>query len=452
MTSDLCGANPDWCDTSSESYNVCAANLYDCMMDPEFDMCHEFPDLCGYEEMDDFDLPTFKRAESGANTYYTSGDYTTYTCKARTYAMWGEVSTLIDSLNYFYDAGIAPGASFEHSIDMGARSMVSPEDVTTITNLGESTTTGHLVVPDLAIFADYSDAEEEFSDIFEQATTGDYIDKLGEAWGYGEYTETSSDGTEEYKQAYSHVTLGYKLPTEEDEKTYIGIMFEAEGESSKMVDGAYLINWAKYTLYGNDGTETDESYAVACIITVGSPADTEVRFYENVIEIQSMDDAALESHRISDSPWELVSDDESYYTASEDETSGTVRQPCLVIQEWSMPEIDESSTAGEPNTAAGGSFGWYFVESGVRYVDEVTDPEDPAQFDFETQYWNVDYRAPEAAPELDVQVQGQHEATTTITVDQDDGTTINGTIQQSMYVGYEIINDLDSDNIMGFYM
>lgn len=452
MTSDLCGANPDWCDTSSESYNACAANLYDCMMDPDFDMCHEFPDLCGYEEMDDFDIPTFKRANDGANTYYTSGDMTYYTCKAQTFAMWGEVSTLIDSLNYFYAAGIAPGAEFVHQIDIGARFMSDPEDLETITNLGESTVDAHLKVPDLAIFTDYSDAEEEFSDIFENATTQeDYIDIMGETWGYGEYLETDDAGNEAWKQAFSHVSFGYKIPASEDEPTYIGIMFEAEGEEEKMVDGAYIINWAKYTLWGNNGEETDESYAVACIITIGDPSATVVYFYENMIDIESMDDAELESHRIDNSPWELVTDDASYYTASGDESTGTVRQPCLVIQEWEMPEIDESSTEG-PNTAAGGSFGRYFVESGVRYIDEVSDSDDPTQFDFDIQYWDVEYRAPEAAPELDVQVQGQAEATGTITVDQADGTTINGTVKQSMYVGYEIINDIDSDNVMGFYL
>ena len=330
--------------------------------------------------------------------------------------------------------------------------MTDPGDLTTLTNLGESTVYGHLTVPDLAIFADYSDAEEEFSDIFENATTEeDYIDIMGDSWGYGEYLETDDAGNEVKKSAYSHVSFGYKIPASEDEPTYIGIMFEAEGEHTKMVDGAQIINWAKYTLYDNNGEETDESYAVACIITIGSPSDTEVHFYENMIDIESMDDAELESHRIDNSPWELVTDDASYYTASGDESTGLVRQPCLVIQEWEMPEIDESSTEG-PNTAAGGSFGWYFVESGVRYVDATVDEDDPSVFDFDIQYWDVEYRAPEAAPELDVQVQGQAEATSTITVDQDDGTTINGTVQQSMYVGYEIINDIDSDNIMGFYL
>ena len=174
------------------------------------------------------------------------------------------------------------------------------------------------------------------------------------------------------------------------------------------------------------------------------------------MDIESMDAEELEGHRISTSPWELAGED-SYYTSTTEGVynDGYVRQPCLVIQEWEAPEIDESSTtAGEPSATTGGStgFGWFFVESGVRYIDEVTDSENPTSYDFDNSFWDVQYRAPEAAPELDVQVQGQHEATSTITVDQDDGTTINGTIQQSMYVGYEIINDIDSDNIMGFYL
>lgn len=33
----------------------------------------------------------------------------------------------------------------------------------------------------------------------------------------------------------------------------------------------------------------------------------------------------------------------------------------------------------------------------------------------------------------------------------DDGTQINGTVKQAMYIGYEIVEDLETDNKMGFY-
>ena len=51
-----------------------------------------------------------------------------------------------------------------------------------------------------------------------------------------------------------------------------------------------------------------------------------------------------------------------------------------------------------------------------------------------------------------MQVQGQHEKEQVITVDQADGTTIAGTIKQSMFIGYEIIEDLESDNLMGMFL
>ena len=103
------------------------------------------------------------------------------------------------------------------------------------------------------------------------------------------------------------VQVGYKLPDDEDSATYIGIAFETQAEESRMIAGAKIINWAKYTLYDNEGELTDESYAVACIITVGDIVATEVKNYENVINIESMDDVELEDHERTDGNlWELV--------------------------------------------------------------------------------------------------------------------------------------------------
>ena len=405
ITSDLCGANPEWCDTSSDEYNACAANLYDCMMDPDFDMCRSFPDLCGFEEMDDFEIPTFRRASENANTHHTSSNMSTYICRAQTYAKWGEVSALIDSLNYFYGAGIEPNAYFEHPINLGARKFVSTTDIDNTMNLGEGSAVGYLYVPDLAIFADYGEAEEFFDDIFQSDVEQAHLDLMGEAWGYGDYNETDEAGTTTYGTAYSHVRLGYQLATEEDPTTYIGIVFETEADTAKMVDGAQIINWAKYTLYGNDGAETEESYAVACIITVGDSSATEVHFYSDVIDIESMDDAELEQHRISDSPWELADTDSEWYAATTEGvyTEGYTRQSCLVKQEWEAPEIDASTTdtAGTEEHYNPTGFGWFSVESGVRYID-ASDSEDVVIFDFYTQYWDVEYRAPETPPELEV--------------------------------------------------
>lgn len=51
-----------------------------------------------------------------------------------------------------------------------------------------------------------------------------------------------------------------------------------------------------------------------------------------------------------------------------------------------------------------------------------------------------------------MQVQGQIEEEQIINTTLDDGTAVAGTIKQSLYIGYEIIEDLDSDNIMGMYI
>lgn len=77
-------------------------------------------------------------------------------------------------------------------------------------NLGEGSVTLDLQVPDLTIFADYGEAEEHFDDIFEADAQAAALDVMGEAWGWGEYTETDPDTNEEvYKGAYSHVAFGY---------------------------------------------------------------------------------------------------------------------------------------------------------------------------------------------------------------------------------------------------
>lgn len=47
FSSDICNAFPEKCDDNSEEYSPCAADLYACIMDPEFDICGEFPEVCG---------------------------------------------------------------------------------------------------------------------------------------------------------------------------------------------------------------------------------------------------------------------------------------------------------------------------------------------------------------------------------------------------------------------
>ena len=88
---------------------------------------------------------------------------------------------------------------------------------------------------------------------------------------------------------------------------------------------------------------------------------------------------------------------------------GLIRQPCLVKQEWEAPKNEDGEELRSP-------YGYYQVESGARYlyVDETTNEE--TQFDFEHSHWHVEYRAPETAAELEVQIQGKEENLETISV------------------------------------
>lgn len=112
ISSDLCGIYPEMCDMTSPDYNPCAANLYDCIMSEDFDLCWEFPELCGYST--DFDIPDlFEPAKVKANMYLSNTEEDIYTCNAQIWAKFGEVEALIDALNYFYDANITAGATAE---------------------------------------------------------------------------------------------------------------------------------------------------------------------------------------------------------------------------------------------------------------------------------------------------------------------------------------------------
>jgi len=57
FSTNLCGIYPEMCDENDVDYNECAEDLYNCIMDEDFDMCVEFPELCGL--LTDIPLPEF---------------------------------------------------------------------------------------------------------------------------------------------------------------------------------------------------------------------------------------------------------------------------------------------------------------------------------------------------------------------------------------------------------
>jgi len=262
------------------------------MMDPSFELCMNFPELCGFEtDFESFEIPTFQPAEE-ANVYISGDTENYYTCKAVLYERFGVVSDVIDSLNYFYNANITAGAEYNMTIEMGARKYESL-DVEASTQIGESyDVTANFYVPELSIFYDFDAAEEFFDEIFGADEDKAHFDVMGEAWSHKEIETTNSTGTF-YDDAFSRVQVGYRLNTTEEEPIYIGFIFEAEFPQDKLISGAEVIQWAKYTLYDSDGNETDVSYAVGCSSFVGDQNATTVKTYENTLNIESMDDAEL---------------------------------------------------------------------------------------------------------------------------------------------------------------
>ena len=75
--------------------------------------------------------------------------------------------------------GIAPGAGFSHDIKMGSRKYLSETDIDGTVVMGENYSNLYLTVPDLAIFADYDEANEIFEDIFKADESATRIDVMG---------------------------------------------------------------------------------------------------------------------------------------------------------------------------------------------------------------------------------------------------------------------------------
>lgn len=81
FSSDICGLYPDMCDESTEDYNPCAEDLLSCILDPDFDVCDEFPEVCGIPES--VYIPVFESPYDSAGAYTeTFGDVTKYSCIA----------------------------------------------------------------------------------------------------------------------------------------------------------------------------------------------------------------------------------------------------------------------------------------------------------------------------------------------------------------------------------
>ena len=133
LSNNVCGAYPDMCDsTKPEDYNPCAENLFDCILDANFDLCTSFPELCGITSSFTIPLPVAPPAGEAGYTKVV-GKQTMYTCKAELTSTFSEVMEVLSTLQYAYDFNLEARDIYDLPLMMGAR-VYADENATTFTN------------------------------------------------------------------------------------------------------------------------------------------------------------------------------------------------------------------------------------------------------------------------------------------------------------------------------
>jgi len=366
-----------------------------------------------------------------------------YTCKAETYAMFADVKAMIDTANALFDLDLHPGKEAYHVISAGARKWgYNANFEIEMTPLIETEAQDVLAtMPDLPELMTVS-GDDVFDDLFEIPEV--HIDIMG---GSGETRSkfdtqvedpTTGGFTDVTLDIFSEVYFGYRIAADEDEPTYFGIMFETTlpyndygGKNNS------VINWAKYERFSNG--ELVDSAAAVCIVKQEVDAVTfepvfsyETRTYEfGASDIGDIDNPDLESYRLSSSDeiWSILETDdfEMNYGMDFHDYEGTVTTRCLATVEW---EEDEHSD----------DYAIYQVESGVRWAD---DDDTTMFYDFQNAIWDTEFREPNefVAPTL-------QSVFTVVAEETNDYNEV--TSRQEVIVGYEITNDIQSDNMMGF--
>ena len=85
------------------------------------------------------------------------------------------------------------------------------------------------------------------------------------------------------------------------------------------------------------------------------------------------------------------------------------------------------------------------VESGVWYEKST------GRVEYNRSYWDIQFREPGKIAETETQVQGQLTASADLSFTDDSGNTKSAAAAQSVYIGYEVIEDINSPNYMGFF-
>jgi len=260
FNSDVCGAYPEKCDETSAEYDPCASDLYACVMDPEFDVCDSFPEICGIPEEVVFPMFTSPQNSRGSEMY-NYGESFEYVCLAHLSAPVNDVLAAVKFLEQYYDFELGNADEgwdyYETSaLTLGARLYKDESDVEP-TVLGDATdVTGWAYYPygiDDLVGDDHGEKEDfgDFEDLFEPSLLTKY-DLLFEDVTFDE------TGIQQLQAGYRIVETG-----DDEPEVFFGFNFATEVLESQILEGAEVIQWVTYEMFDESDNLLD-SGAVAC--------------------------------------------------------------------------------------------------------------------------------------------------------------------------------------------
>jgi len=190
------------------------------------------------------------------------------------------------------------------------------------------------------------------------------------------------------------------------------------------------VQWAKYEMYDDAGNLAGSAGGVSCVTYTYEPYYAEVTAYsfDVPMDVEGTPSADFENFIDYEGGWERNEEDKYYEIDFGNYMPEThASQNCLALTHIDLADAPD--------------FGYYLVTYGSKLIKE-----DGTEIDIAVGETDVEFRAPNLdIGQTDVQVQDKIDNQATIDYDGK-----SWDIKQDIFIGYEIINDIDSDNILGF--
>jgi hypothetical protein len=219
------------------------------MTDANFDLCTEFPELCGMTV--NYHPPLAFANPDAPSQYISYGDSEAFSCTVTIQESFKTVQSVIDSMNHYENMGIEAGKMLDFNITMGARfySEAAPNNAT---NIGEGEANLFIEIPELKQLENNEKAEEAFADVFAPSNDEKYYqyDMLADSF---EYTPMKNETTGADVPTFSTVEFGFRISSDENEPTFMGIDFGAEMPYESIEWGQQISQWAHFKVYDNTG-------------------------------------------------------------------------------------------------------------------------------------------------------------------------------------------------------